>query len=198
MKTAILLSGGMDSVAIAYWRRPEIAITIDYGQVPAAGELRASSAVAEAIGIEHHIIQIDLHALGSGDMAGTQALTIAPVREWWPFRNQLLITVAAMKAIAVDVDRLLIGTLRSDQFHADGTAAFIDEMDALLKQQEGRLRLEAPAIQMDAVELIRASQIPMEILSWAHSCHVSEYACGVCRGCQKHYSTLVDLGSEPY
>ena len=35
MKTALLLSGGMHSVAIAWWRRPNIAITIDYGQLPA-------------------------------------------------------------------------------------------------------------------------------------------------------------------
>ena len=37
----MLLSGGMDSIAVAYWRRPSLAITIDYGQVPAAGELRS-------------------------------------------------------------------------------------------------------------------------------------------------------------
>lgn len=41
-KTAILLSGGMDSIALAYWKRPEIAITIDYGQKPAAAEVVAS------------------------------------------------------------------------------------------------------------------------------------------------------------
>jgi len=32
---AILLSGGLDSIALAYWLRPQIAVTIDYGQRPA-------------------------------------------------------------------------------------------------------------------------------------------------------------------
>ena len=30
MSAALLLSGGMDSIALAYWRKPSIAITIDY------------------------------------------------------------------------------------------------------------------------------------------------------------------------
>ncbi len=37
-KTAILLSGGMDSIALAYWKRPELAITINYGQKPFLAE----------------------------------------------------------------------------------------------------------------------------------------------------------------
>ena len=30
-KKAILLSGGMDSIALAYWLRPEVASRLDYG-----------------------------------------------------------------------------------------------------------------------------------------------------------------------
>ena len=101
MSTALLLSGGMDSIAIAYWHRPDIAMTIDYGHRPARGEIRASQAVAEVLGIEHHIITADLSALGSGDMASSAALNMAPVSEWWPFRNQMLVTLAAMKCIAL-------------------------------------------------------------------------------------------------
>ena len=41
MTAALLLSGGMDSVAIAYWKRPRYGITINYGQEPAEGEIRA-------------------------------------------------------------------------------------------------------------------------------------------------------------
>lgn len=198
MKSAVLLSGGMDSIAVAYWQMPKVAITIDYGQKPAAGEIRASVAVAEALGLEHHIVRADLSALGSGDMAGLRPLSIAPVQEWWPFRNQLLITLAAMKGITVGVQRLLIGTLRTDELHADGKIDFIEAMDVVLRRQEGEIRIEAPAIRLSAVELIRTSGVPLEMLAWAHSCHVSEYACGLCRGCRKHYETLVQLGVDPY
>jgi 7-cyano-7-deazaguanine synthase len=198
MKTALLLSGGMDSIAIAYWRRPEIAITVDYGQLPAAGEMRAAQAVADVLSIEHHIVRADLSALGSGDMAGSAALGVAPVSEWWPFRNQMLITLAAMKGVVLGVERLLIGTLKTDAKHADGRPRFVEGMSAILRLQEGELTLEAPAIEMTAIELVRKSCVPMEVLAWAHSCHVGEFACGLCRGCRKHYETLRDLGEAPY
>jgi 7-cyano-7-deazaguanine synthase len=198
MSTALLLSGGMDSIAIAYWRRPELAITIDYGQRPAAAELRASRAVTEVLGIEHHIINANLSALGSGDMAGSAALGVAPVSEWWPFRNQMLVTLAAMKCVALGAKRLLIGTLKTDDRHADGRPEFVDALRTLLHLQEGDLTLEAPAIGLTAVELVRESAVPMDVLAWAHSCHVGEFACGLCRGCRKHYETLRDLGEPPY
>lgn len=198
MKTALLLSGGMDSIAIAYWKRPEIAITVDYGQRPAAAEIRAAKAVAEVLGIEHHVVHADLSALGSGDMAETASLAMAPASEWWPFRNQMLVTLAAMKVVGLGVRRLLIGTLKTDGHHADSRPAFIRGLDTLLRLQEGEIGLEAPAIELTAVELIRESGVTMDVLSWAHSCHVGEYACGLCRGCRKHYETLRDLGEAPY
>ena len=188
----------MDSIAIAFWRRPEVAITLDYGQRPALGEIRAALAVSEALGIEHHLITTDLSALGSGDMAGRAPASLAPVPEWWPFRNQMLVTLAAMRAVTLDIDMLLIGCLASDGQHADGRVEFVEALDRLLNLQEGKLRLSAPAIKLSAVELVRESGIEMDVLAWAHSCHVSEYACGVCRGCHKHYETLKALGQIPY
>jgi 7-cyano-7-deazaguanine synthase len=160
--------------------------------------MRAAQAVADVLSIEHHIVRADLSALGSGDMAGSAALGVAPVSEWWPFRNQMLITLAAMKGVVLGVERLLIGTLKTDAKHADGRPGFVEGMSAILRLQEGELTLEAPAIEMTAIELVRKSCVPMEVLAWAHSCHVGEFACGLCRGCRKHYETLRDLGEAPY
>lgn len=198
MKTAILLSGGMDSIALTYWQRPGIAITVDYGQRAAPAEIRAASAVSEALNLDHHVISVDLRALGSGDMAGAAAASIAPVSEWWPYRNQMLVTLAAMKGVTLGVERLLIGTLRTDGVHADGRPAFVEAIDSLLRLQEGSIAVAAPAIGLSAVELIQTSAAPMELLAWAHSCHVSEFSCGLCRGCRKHYETMAELGVSPY
>ena len=74
MKRAILLSGGMDSSAIAFMERPQLAIVIDYGQMPAGGERRAARAVAKRLNIPLETIEIDCSFLGSGDMAGTSLL----------------------------------------------------------------------------------------------------------------------------
>ncbi|MCI0147543.1 7-cyano-7-deazaguanine synthase [Paraburkholderia sediminicola] len=198
MRTALLLSGGMDSIAIAYWKKPEVAITIAYGQSAAQAEVRAAGAVCEALGIEHHIIEADLRALGSGDMAGRAASELAPVSEWWPFRNQMLVTLAAMKAVALNVNSLLIGTLRTDGMHADGTPDFLAAMNAVLACQEGAITLAAPAIELSGAQLIKASGVPPDVLGWAHSCHVANEACGMCRGCAKHYEVLEELGVDPY
>ena len=43
-------------------------------------------------------------------MAGSAALALAPVPKWWPFRNQVLLTVAAMKAASLGVEQLPIGS----------------------------------------------------------------------------------------
>jgi 7-cyano-7-deazaguanine synthase len=117
---ALLLSGGMDSIAVAFWQRPEIAITIDYGQRAAGAEITAASQVAKEIGMQHEIIAIDCRAIGSGDMAGNDALRVAPVPEWWPFRNQLLVTFAAARGIVLGVTELMTGSVSSDGTHADG------------------------------------------------------------------------------
>lgn len=198
MSEALLLSGGMDSVAIAYWRRPSLAITIDYGQKPAPGEIRAASAVCDELGIEQVVVKADIAALGSGDLAGTAAEPHAPATDWWPYRNQFLLTIAAMKCQTANHDVLTIGALKTDGFHADGTAEFIAAMNALFTLQEGNLTVEAPAIDLDAVELVRRSQVPFELLAWSHSCHVSEYACGFCRGCRKHFETMEAIGAASY
>lgn len=196
MKTALLLSGGMDSLSIAYWKRPDIGITIDYGQLAAEAEIAASSLICGRLEIEHYVLRIDCRSLGSGDMAGTAPNNNAPASDWWPFRNQLLTTLAAMKAIALGADELMLGTVKSDSSHIDGSQEFVDAMHALLSMQEGRICLSAPAIEMSTVELIRIAKVPLSFLSWAHSCHKANVACANCRGCNKYFEVLSELDYE--
>ena len=89
------------------------------------------------LGIDHHTIRADCSSLGSGDLCGTNSLPGAPTSDWWPFRNQLLITLAAMHAVRLGVKRLLLGTVRSDSFHVDGTERFMEAVDRVLRMQEG-------------------------------------------------------------
>lgn len=184
-RSAILLSGGMDSAALAFWKRPEWAITIDYGQRPALGEIRAATAICTELGIRHDVVSVDCSALGSGDLAGKAPIEAAPESEWWPFRNQLLVTLAAMRGIALGIDTLMVGSIKSDSFHADGTPLFYERLDGLVSMQEGAMRVLAPANGIEVMELIRQSGIPASLLGWTHSCHKANFACGYCRGCNK-------------
>ena len=160
---ALLLSGGMDSTCIAWWKRPNLAIFIDYGQKPAEAEELAAKTVCEEIGIELEVVRVDCSALGSGDMAGTPSLDIAPVPEWWPYRNQLLLTIAGACALRFGVSELLIGALKTDSQHADGTLEFVDAMSKVMALQEGSISIIAPAIGLSAEELVKVT-CPHEVV----------------------------------
>jgi 7-cyano-7-deazaguanine synthase len=118
---------------------------------------------------------------------------MSPSPEWWPFRNQLLITFALMKSLKLNINQLMVASVRSDGFHKDGTVGFYEAINTLSSYQEGNIAVTAPCIQFNTVELIKLSQVPKEILLWAHSCHKSNIACGNCRGCLKYSQVMQEL-----
>lgn len=198
MSAAILLSGGMDSIALTFWKRPSFAYTFDYGQLSAEGEILAAAAVCKHLGICHRVTRIDCAELGSGDMAGRKPSDQAPVPEWWPFRNQLLATLGGALALKDRVDEMLFGSVKTDGTHADGRAEFFRLLSDVMRFQEGSIRISAPAIHIDSVELIKKANVPLSVLAWSHSCHVNVVACGSCRGCVKHARTMLMLGHCDY
>jgi 7-cyano-7-deazaguanine synthase len=193
MNKAILLSGGMDSIALAFWKRPSVAITVDYGQLPAETEIRTSKVIVEALDMEHHVIRVNCADLGSGDLINTSQLQSAPSSEWWPYRNQLLLTLALMKGIKLGVKEIMVASVKSDGFHADGTQKFYELANSLSEYQESNIKITAPCIHLNTVELIKTSGVPQDLLFWAHSCHKSNVACGNCRGCKKYIQVMNEL-----
>jgi 7-cyano-7-deazaguanine synthase len=193
MNDAILLSGGMDSLALLYWKRPRHAITIDYGQAPAETEIRSSRVACQALGIQHHIVRVDCSSLGSGDLLNQKSIDNSPSSEWWPYRNQMLVTFACMKGIALGVKELYVGSVKSDGFHKDGTKEFYELLAQAIEYQEGGIKVSSPAINFTTSQLVLHSKIPHELLFWAHSCHVSNVACGKCRGCNKYSQVMREL-----
>ena len=194
MSDLLLLSGGIDSICLAAWQRPDRCLTIDYGQQAAIAEVRAASAACKALDIEHDLLTIPMRKLGSGIMAGNHHNTASPHPEFWPFRNQFLITVGAMYAMRFGFSRVLIGTVKSDHRHADGTAEFVDRISQLIQHQEGGIVVGAPAMHLSSAELIQASEVPHAVLGWAHSCHAEVLACGNCPGCHKHSEAMQAIG----
>ncbi|TXH38862.1 MAG: 7-cyano-7-deazaguanine synthase [Rhodospirillaceae bacterium] len=186
----LLLSGGIDSSCIAAWLRPDMLCTVDYGQRVAAAEIRASAYVASQLGLRHEVIKVDCSALGTGHLTGREPSSLAAAPEWWPYRNQLLITLGAMRFVSEGLSEIMIGTVASDVVHMDGRAEFIDAIGTLLRVQEGAVNVSAPASLMRSEELILRSGITAELLAYTFSCHVSVYPCGQCRGCLKHNEVM--------
>ncbi len=197
MSSAILLSGGIDSTALTYLFRNEIslAITIDYGQKSARTEVEVSKRLCSKLNLQHEVLKIDCSKLGGGIMSKSLVKMSDPlVNEFWPFRNQLLITLAAMKAVQFNISHLLIGTVKSDKKFVDGTKRFFKAFNKCLSMQEGNLILEAPAIGYSSKKLVLESGIPDDLLLWTHSCHISNNPCGGCNGCNKYLKVMKSLG----
>lgn len=193
MSDLLLLSGGIDSIALAAWMHPSACLTVDYGQVAAVAEIRASSQACKDLGLQHEILTARIPDLGAGDMAGQRPSVHSAHSEYWPLRNQYLITLGAMVALRKGCTRVLIGTVVTDGRHKDGSMDFVESLDRVLALQEGAIRLVAPAATMKSEELVRESRVPAKVLGWSHSCHVANLACGKCRGCQKHMEVMSAL-----
>jgi 7-cyano-7-deazaguanine synthase len=191
----LLMSGGLDSTALAARIKPAACLTIDYGQRPADGERTASALICADLGISHVTISVDCGAIGSGLLADGKPGG-GPSPEWWPYRNQLLATIGAAWAIQNDLTQVLLGTVSTDaERHLDGTPNFYSHLDRLVSYQEGAIRVEAPAIGMTTEELVARSGIDITTLAWTHSCHVANLSCGACPGCQKRTRVLNSLGA---
>jgi 7-cyano-7-deazaguanine synthase len=193
--SVLLLSGGVDSACIAAWKRPDHCLGIDYGQKASAAEQRSAAAIAAHLGLPFTHIRVDASAVGGGLMSQQPSTTRGAAPEWWPYRNQLLITVAAAWAIAHVHDEVVVGTVAGDgDRHADGRQEFYDAMNALLQAQEGGLSVSVPAIGLSTSELIAISAVDDATLGWTHSCHTGDVPCARCPGCTKRADVLLHAG----
>ncbi len=108
----LLLSGGLDSAAVAAWQRPDHCLVVDYGQAPASAEARAAGAIARDLGLELTRVTVDASQVGAGLMSNAgKGSEVSDAAEWWPFRNQLLITIAGAWAVVRGYSTILLGTV---------------------------------------------------------------------------------------
>lgn len=194
IKKAILLSGGIDSISLAFNLKPQIAYTIDYGHTVADREIYVSKYICKQLGIEHKVISVNCRSLGTGTLANTENVKISPSEEWWPYRNQLLITLSSMQAIKDGVSEIYLASVKSDNFHTDGTKMFYDLINNVVSFQEGNIKIICPTLEYYSHELVKNYNVPLELISLAHSCHISNLACGTCSGCIKQLKVRYEIG----
>lgn len=185
----LLLSGGIESSCLAFWKKPDRCITVDYGQVCAEREIETAAAIAKHLKIPHEII-IAMPGKKFGFSHPQIKRSAKP--EFWPFRNQFLATVAAMHCFGSGVQEIWFGTVKSDSRFSDGSKAFYGKLESLVSYQEGNIKISAPAIGLTAEQLIIKSRTPQSILGATFSCHQSNIACGDCPGCRKQRELLYE------
>jgi 7-cyano-7-deazaguanine synthase len=188
MTSALLLSGGIESTCVAFWKRPDFCVTVDYGQVCARTEVEVASAISERLKIKHLVVTASPGAK-FGLLGATEPLS-QDTPEFWPYRNQFLGTVAAMALYDRRVQEIWFGTVKSDTKFLDSSPRFFAAFDSLLSAQEGRIRVRAPALNLSTEQLITLSKTPLSLLGVTFSCHRSHLPCGDCPGCWKQARIL--------
>jgi len=187
----LLLSGGLDSTALAAILRPGLTVFVDYGHKPRDAEARAAGAVAAHLGLPFVKVHLPLGELGGGLMHDDVSIPGSPSPEWWPFRNQFLATAGAAVAFRRGFARVALASVRGDgDRHIDGSEEFFRQLNTLVKLQEGGLEVTAPAINATTVDLLRAAKADRALLGWTVSCHRSNEPCGDCPGCWKRELVL--------
>jgi 7-cyano-7-deazaguanine synthase len=151
--------------------------------------------VADHLSIRLHEVTVDLSCLGKGLLVGLPGADDSPSPEWFPFRNQYLVTIAASIALSNGYQTVVLGLVAGDgERHADGTRPFITALDKLVAIQEGGVRVTAPHVDMPTTMLLQLSGVSVRVLRRTHSCHVGNLACGQCPGCHRRTAILAGLG----
>lgn len=214
----VLLSGGLDSATVAAIAHAEgyrvHALSVDYGQRHHF-ELAAARRVAQAIGVEQHVVaQVGLDQFGGSaltddvdvplDRDDTQIAQGIPVT-YVPARNTVLLALALGYAEVVGAADLFIGVNAVDYSgYPDCRPEFIAAFEklAMLATKAGvenRLcfRVHTPLIYMTKGEIIRCGMQLGVDYGLTHSCYQpgsSGLACGRCDACRLRLKGFAEAG----
>lgn len=203
----VLLSGGIDSTtALAIAQRDGYnvhAMSFDYGQRHRY-ELRASSAIAERMGVRRHIVvSFDMRAIGGSAL--TDDIVVPKDRDeavmgadipvtYVPARNTVFLAFALGWAETIGAFDLFMGANAVDysgypDCRPEYIAAFERMANLATKagvERKGRFKIHTPLIRMTKAEIIRTGVALGVDYSLTHSCYdpaSDGAACGRCDSC---------------
>lgn len=199
-RSAILLSGGLDSLVSLGLKKEELnielALTFDYGQKSAAKEIYASSKICKYYKINHRVIKLDFlkditktALVSNSDIPTGEKLTDSENSAksvWVPNRNGLFLNIAAAYADAQDYDNIIIGANKEEgQTFPDNTLDFVNAVNNELQYSTlKKPKIVAPLINCnknDIVKLALEHKIPLELVM---SCYQDTQGhCGICESC---------------
>jgi 7-cyano-7-deazaguanine synthase len=193
-KCVVVLSGGPDSAAVAYWVKKQgydlSAITFKYGQI-ATKETDCAQKIAAKIGAPIKVIDLstlkevfgDVTSLCNADIPMTSSFS-QPIIV--PFRNAIFLSVAVSYAASIGANKIFYGAQGSDEpFYPDCRREFYQafEKAARLGTCE-EINIEAPFSDKKKAELMKIGAelgVPFE-LTW--SCYLDGAKhCGKCESC---------------
>ena len=197
MKAVCLISGGPDSATAAAVAKREgyelYCLSFNYGQI-ASKEIESAKKIFEALGAKEHRI-IDISFLRELYGPGVTALLDdrMPMPEKFersiivPFRNGILLAIAAGYAAAVGADVIFYGAQGDDaRFYPDCRQEFVSAISrAISSGTESNPPVRNPLGDKSKPEVIKLALelgVPLE-LTW--SCYLNgDLHCGRCESCR--------------
>ena len=196
-RALVIASGGLDStVAAAKLLRDGFDVTLlhfSYGCHAEPAELRASRAVAAALGCDHRTVPLDWLGRLGGSTLTVKGSTITPCEigaeyphEWVPARNMLMIAHACAIADAEGFTHIALGTnLEEGGSYPDNTQEFVGLMgQASVLGTTARAQILAPVGNLVKHEIVRLGVELQAPLDRTWSCYLDgDLHCGRCGPC---------------
>jgi 7-cyano-7-deazaguanine synthase len=202
-KCVVVLSGGPDSVTVAYWAKDQgydvSGLTFKYGQI-ATKEIHYAEIVANSLQIPHQII--DLTALQNifrgvtslvDDKIAMTATFSQPIIV--PFRNGIFLSVAVAYAASIHATRIFYGAQRSDAaFYPDCRPEFYQSFEKTAQLgTDSQIVIDAPFSDNPKSEIIKlGTQLGVPYHNtW--SCYLNQDVhCGQCESCRNRHHAFRD------
>lgn len=209
MKTAVLLSGGLDSTTALHWahRHHEVvcALSFNYGSNHAERELACARWQAEALGIPYRPIDISVLAqhLSSALLSGAAAIPTGEYDEEnmkqtvVPFRNGIFLAIAAGIAESCGAEGLVIAAHSGDHaLYPDCREDFMEAMgQAIQRGTYANLQILRPFIHNSKAEIAAAGAELGVNFAHTYSCYCGgAQHCGCCATCQERKAAFAAAG----
>ena len=203
MRAVLIYSGGLDSTTLLYEYREHIAlaVTFDYGSKHNAREIAYARENCGRLGIKHLVIPLDFMGryfkssllLGGGQIPEGAYAEDNMKSTVVPFRNGIMLSVAAGLAESYGLDTVLIANHSGDHaLYPDCRPAFVEAMDAAVQAgtYEG-VRVVSPYCGITKREIaLRGKELGVDF-GLTYSCYKGgEKHCGKCGTCTERREAL--------
>lgn len=207
--SAIIASGGMDSITLLYDHKDEIAlgISFDYGSNHNAREIPFAKMHCERLGIKHITINLDfMHQyFKSSLLDGAEAIPEGHYADdnmkstVVPFRNGIMLAIAIGIAESNNLDQVFIANHGGDHtIYPDCRPEFINAIDAAATAGTyNNVKVIAPYTKITKSDIARIGKRLGIDYAETWSCYKGgEVHCGKCGTCVERKEALAEAGIE--
>ena len=211
MNAILIYSGGLDSTTLLYEYKDDIrlAVTFDYGSKHNAREIACAKENCALLGIPHLIIPLDFIGKyfrsdllisggeipeGSYDDENMRSTVV-------PFRNGIMLAVAAGLAESRDLDTVLLANPSGDHaIYPDCRPEFVDAFDkATAAGTYNCVRIVSPYCNLTKRDIALQGRSLGIDYSKTYSCYKGgQKHCGLCGTCQERKEALAGFDPTEY